>query len=86
MLDLLCYLFGEPKKSIILESGKDFSRGEIIFKKAKANYFLSIREKDIYSYKGKRVIRDFFIELIISSEDFSISTKKAKSLLTGIRL
>ena len=61
MLDLLCYLFGEPKKLKILESGNNFSRGEIIFKNAEATYFLSIREKDIYSYKGKKIVRDFFI-------------------------
>lgn len=61
LLDLLCYLFGQPIQSKILKSSDSFSRGEIIFKNAKANYFLSIREKDLKSYKEKKVVRDFYI-------------------------
>ena len=53
LLDLLCYLFGKPIKSKIVKCGKNFSRGEVIFKNAKASYFLSIREKDVNSYSGK---------------------------------
>lgn len=61
LIDLVCYLFGEYKSYKMIKLNNKISKGQIMFNKAKVNFYLSINRNDLKKYKNKKVIRDFVI-------------------------
>ena len=61
LIDLVCYLFGEYKSYKMIKLNNKISKGQIMFNKAKVNFYLSINRNDLKKYKNKKVIRDFII-------------------------
>lgn len=61
LLDVLCFLFGDYKSCKILKKNELSLKGNIKFKFAEADFFLSTNRKDLKKYKEKKVVRDFFI-------------------------
>jgi len=61
LLDLLYYLFGDYIDCKLIKESKYCAKGTINFNKAKVTFYLSINQKDLKKYKGKKVVRDFII-------------------------
>jgi UDP-N-acetyl-2-amino-2-deoxyglucuronate dehydrogenase len=62
LLDLLCYLFGNYTKCTLKKKNNYCAIGSVKFKNTKADFVLSINNKDLKKYNGKKVIRDFIID------------------------
>jgi len=100
LLDLLCYLFGDYTNYSLNKITKDCAKGMVEFSNAKANFYLSINKKDLKSFKGKKVVRDFIvnnnkIDLVKNFEQAHTNSYRAilqkkyfglSSVKTGIQL
>jgi UDP-N-acetyl-2-amino-2-deoxyglucuronate dehydrogenase len=61
LIDLLGYLFGDCKSYKLTKNNKNCKQGKILFRNTKADFYLSINQKDIKKYPKKSVVRDFII-------------------------
>ena len=60
LLDILCYLFGNYTRYLLIKKNSHCVKGLVEFHNANANFYLSINKKDLKKCR-KKVVRDFII-------------------------